>query len=82
MTVSYGLCPKWSTTFCPPHFFSLYCPLCTQKPIPSASGKTLFVATEKRWNVVTSVLNYGKPVMIDLNTSIKKEKMPWAPLFL
>ena len=42
-----------------------------QKPEPSASGKTLVVASTKG-NVVTPVIVDGKPVTIGLNAYIKK----------
>ncbi len=42
-----------------------------QKPEPSASGKTLVVASTKG-NVVTTVLVDGKPVTIGLNAYIKR----------
>jgi hypothetical protein len=41
-----------------------------QKPTPSASGKTLVVAST-RGNAVTDVLVDGKPVTIGLNAYIK-----------
>ena len=42
-----------------------------QKPEPSASGKTLVVASTKG-NVVTTVVVDGKPVTIGLNAYIKR----------
>ena len=42
----------------------------TQTPVPSASGKTLVVATT-RGNVTTQVQVNGKPVTIGLNAFIK-----------
>ena len=42
-----------------------------QKPTPSASGKTLVVASS-RGNQVTSVMIEGKPVIVGLNAYIKK----------
>jgi hypothetical protein len=41
-----------------------------EKPTPSASGKTLVVAST-RCNAVTDVLVDGKPVTVGLNTYIK-----------
>jgi len=41
-----------------------------EKPTPSASGKTLVVAST-RGNAVTDVLVDGKPVTIGLNAYIK-----------
>jgi len=41
-----------------------------EKPIPSASGKTLVVAST-RGNAVTDVMVDGKPVTIGLNAYIK-----------
>lgn len=41
-----------------------------EKPTPSASGKTLVVAST-RGNAVTDVLVDGKPVTVGLNTYIK-----------
>jgi len=42
-----------------------------QKPTPSASGKTLVVASS-RGNQVTSATVDGKPVVVGLNAYIKK----------
>lgn len=42
-----------------------------QEPTPSASGKTLVVATT-HGNVVTECVIDGKPVVIGLNAYIKK----------
>ncbi|MCX6162827.1 MAG: hypothetical protein NTV87_16020 [Ignavibacteriae bacterium] len=42
-----------------------------QEPTPSASGKTLVVATT-HGNVVTECVVNGKPVVIGLNAYIKK----------
>lgn len=42
-----------------------------QKPTPSASGKTLVVATT-HGNVVTECIIDGKPVVVGLNAYIKK----------
>jgi len=42
-----------------------------QEPTPSASGKTLVVATT-HGNVVTECVINGKPVVIGLNAYIKK----------
>ena len=42
-----------------------------QKPEPSASGKTLVVASTKG-NVVTAIEIDGKPVTIGLNAYIKR----------
>jgi hypothetical protein len=42
-----------------------------QKPTPSASGKTLVVATT-HGNVVTQCIVDGKPVVVGLNAYIKK----------
>ena len=42
-----------------------------QEPTPSASGKTLVVATT-HGNVVTECLIDGKPVVVGLNAYIKK----------
>ncbi|MCX6158730.1 MAG: hypothetical protein NTY74_12200 [Ignavibacteriae bacterium] len=42
-----------------------------QEPTPSASGKTLVVATT-HGNVVTECIVDGKPVTIGLNAYIKK----------
>ena len=42
-----------------------------QKPTPSASGKTLVVATT-HGNVVTECIVEGKPVVIGLNAYIRK----------
>jgi hypothetical protein len=42
-----------------------------EEPTPSASGKTLVVAST-RGNMTTSVLIQGKPVIIGLNAYIKK----------
>ena len=42
-----------------------------QKPTPSASGKTLVVATT-HGNVITNCVIDGKPVVIGLNAYIKK----------
>ncbi|MCX6159040.1 MAG: hypothetical protein NTY74_13755 [Ignavibacteriae bacterium] len=42
-----------------------------QEPTPSASGKTLVVATT-HGNVVTECIVDGKPVVIGLNAYIKK----------
>jgi hypothetical protein len=42
-----------------------------QDPEPSASGKTLVVAST-RGNVVTSTMIAGKPVTIGLNAYIKR----------
>ncbi len=42
-----------------------------QKPTPSASGKTLVVASS-RGNQVTSATIDGKPVIVGLNAYIKK----------
>jgi len=42
-----------------------------QEPTPSASGKTLVVATT-HGNVVTNCIVDGKPVVIGLNAYIKK----------
>jgi hypothetical protein len=42
-----------------------------EEPTPSASGKTLVVAST-RGNMTTSVLVQGKPVIIGLNAYIKK----------
>ena len=40
-------------------------------PVPSASGKTLVVATT-RGNITTDVMFEGKPLTIGLNAYIKK----------
>ena len=48
----------------------LYIEIDLQEPTPSASGKTLVVATT-RGNVVTSAQVNGKPVTIGLNAYIK-----------
>ncbi len=42
-----------------------------QKPTPSASGKTLVVATT-HGNMVTDCVIEGKPVVVGLNAYIKK----------
>ncbi|MGA9884439.1 MAG: hypothetical protein WBQ34_12035 [Candidatus Acidiferrales bacterium] len=42
-----------------------------EEPTPSASGKTLVVAST-RGNMTTSVLIQGKPVIIGLNAYIKR----------
>lgn len=42
-----------------------------EEPTPSASGKTLVVAST-RGNMTTSVLVQGKPVIIGLNAYIKR----------
>ncbi len=42
-----------------------------QKPTPSASGKTLVVATT-HGNMVTECIIDGKPVVVGLNAYIKK----------
>jgi hypothetical protein len=42
-----------------------------QKPTPSASGKTLVVATT-HGNVTTEFVIDGKPVVVGLNAYIKK----------
>jgi len=42
-----------------------------QEPTPSASGKTLVVATT-HGNVVTDCVIDGKPVVVGLNAYIKK----------
>ncbi len=42
-----------------------------QKPTPSASGKTLVVASS-RGNQVTTATVDGKPVIVGLNAYIKK----------
>ena len=42
-----------------------------QEPTPSASGKTLVVATT-HGNVVTDCIIGGKPVVVGLNAYIKK----------
>ena len=42
-----------------------------EQPTPSASGKTLVVAST-RGNMTTSVLIQGKPVIIGLNAYIKR----------
>ncbi len=42
-----------------------------EEPTPSASGKTLVVASS-RGNMTTNVLIQGKPVVIGLNAYIKK----------
>ena len=42
-----------------------------QKPTPSASGKTLVVASS-RGNQVTTAMIDGKPVVVGLNAYIKK----------
>ncbi len=42
-----------------------------QEPTPSASGKTLVVATT-HGNLVTECLIDGKPVVVGLNAYIKK----------
>ena len=42
-----------------------------QKPTPSASGKTLVVASS-HGNQVTSAMIDGKPVVVGLNAYIKK----------
>jgi hypothetical protein len=42
-----------------------------QEPTPSASGKTLVVATT-HGNVVTKCVVDGKPVVIGLNAYVKK----------
>ena len=42
-----------------------------EQPTPSASGKTLVVAST-RGNMTTSVLVQGKPVIIGLNAYIKR----------
>ena len=42
-----------------------------QKPTPSASGKTLVVASS-RGNQVTTAMVDGKPVFVGLNAYIKK----------
>ena len=42
-----------------------------QKPTPSASGKTLVVASS-RGNQVTTAMVDGKPVVVGLNAYIKK----------
>jgi hypothetical protein len=42
-----------------------------QEPTPSASGKTLVVAT-MHGNVVTDCIIGGKPVVVGLNAYIKK----------
>ena len=42
-----------------------------QEPTPSASGKTLVVATT-HGNVVTECVIDGKPVVVGLNAYIKK----------
>jgi hypothetical protein len=42
-----------------------------QKPMPSASGKTLVVASS-HGNQVTTTMIDGKPVIIGLNAYIKK----------
>lgn len=42
-----------------------------QEPTPSASGKTLVVATT-HGNVVTECVVDGKPVVVGLNAYIKK----------
>jgi len=42
-----------------------------QEPAPSASGKTLVVATT-HGNVVTECVVDGKPVVVGLNAYIKK----------
>lgn len=42
-----------------------------KKPVPSASGKTLVVAST-RGNIVTDVLVDGKPLTIGLNAYVKK----------
>jgi len=42
-----------------------------QEPTPSASGKTLVVATTHS-NVVTDCVIDGKPVVVGLNAYIKK----------
>ncbi|MCX6162275.1 MAG: hypothetical protein NTV87_13200 [Ignavibacteriae bacterium] len=42
-----------------------------QEPTPSASGKTLVIATT-HGNVVTECVVDGKPVVIGLNAYIKK----------
>lgn len=42
-----------------------------QKPTPSASGKTLVVATS-HGNVVTDCIIDGKPVVVGLNAYVKK----------
>jgi hypothetical protein len=42
-----------------------------QKPTPSASGKTLVVASSHGNQTTTAVIN-GKPVVVGLNAYIKK----------
>jgi len=42
-----------------------------KEPVPSASGKTLVVAST-RGNITTDVLVNGKPLVIGLNAYIKK----------
>ena len=42
-----------------------------QKPTPSASGKSLVIATT-HGNVTTDCVSEGKPVVVGLNAYIKK----------
>ena len=48
----------------------LYIEIDLEKPTPSASGKTLVVAST-RGNAITDVLVDGKPVTIGLNAYIR-----------
>ncbi len=48
----------------------LYIEIDLQEPTPSASGKTLVVAST-RGNVITSAQVNGKPVTVGLNAYIK-----------
>lgn len=48
----------------------LYIEIDLEKPVPSASGKTLVVAST-HGNIITTAIVDGKPVTIGLNAYIK-----------